>query len=62
MNLPISFGNLGLMEFAYIAIFQMMGYSAELALSVAILMRLKSLLDGVIGGVLYPIFVTNKSE
>ena len=62
MNLPISFGNLGLMEFAYIAIFQMMGYSAELALSVAILMRLKSLLDGIIGGVLYPIFVTNKTE
>lgn len=62
MNLPISFGNIGLMEFAYISIFQMMGYGAELALSVAILMRLKSILDGVIGGVLYPIFVTKQNE
>lgn len=62
MNIPISVGNLGLMEFAYINIFQLMGYSPALGLSVAILMRLKSLLDGVMGGVLYPIFVTNKAE
>ena len=62
MNIPISVGNLGLMEFAYITILQMLGYGAELGLSVAILMRLKSLFDGVIGGVLYPIFVTNKVE
>ena len=61
MNIPISVGNLGLMEFAYITIFQLMGYSPALGLSVAILMRLKSLLDGAMGGILYPIFVTKKA-
>ncbi len=62
MNIPISVGNLGLMEFAYSNIFVLMGYSPIIGLSVAVLMRLKSLLDGAIGGILYPIFVTNKAE
>ncbi len=62
MNLPISFGNIGLMEFAYTNVFLLMGYGAELGLSVAILMRLKSFLDGALGGVLHPIFVTQKHE
>jgi len=58
MNIPLSVGNLGLMEFAYINIFQLMGYSPALGLSVAILMRLKSLFDGAMGGLLHPVFVT----
>lgn len=62
MNLPISFGNIGLMEFAYTNVFLLMGYGAELGLSVAILMRLKSFIDGALGGVLHPIFVTQKHE
>lgn len=62
MNLPISFGNIGLMEFAYTNVFMLMGYGAELGLSVALLMRLKSFVDGAVGGVLHPLFVTQKHE
>lgn len=62
MNLPISFGNLFLMEFAYSGVFVLMGYSPALGLSVAITMRLKSLIDGIMGGLLYPFFVTKKYE
>lgn len=60
MNIPLSIGNLGIMEFAYTAIFQMMGYSPALGLSVALLMRLKSLLDGMMGGILHPLYTTKK--
>jgi len=62
MNIPLSIGNLGLMEFAYIQVFQLMGYNPAIGLSVAILMRIKSLIDGVIGGLLHPLFVTKKHE
>ena len=62
MNLPISFGNIGLMEFAYTNVFLLMGYGPELGLSVAVLMRLKSFVDGALGGILHPIFVTQKHE
>lgn len=62
MNVPLSIGNIGLMEFAYTSVFQLMGYDPALGLSVAILMRLKSLLDGVMGGLLQPLFVTKKHE
>ena len=50
------------MEFAYTNVFMLMGYSAELGLSVALLMRLKSFVDGALGGVLHPLFVTQKHE
>ena len=62
MNLPISLGNLFLMEFSYSSVFVLMGYSPALGLSVAVTMRLKSLIDGVMGGVLHPFFVTKKHE
>ena len=62
MNIPLSVGNIGLMEFAYINVLQLLGYPPSLGLSIAILMRLKSLLDGALGGVLHPIFVTQKHE
>ncbi len=55
MNLPISIGGIGLMEFSYIFVFDISGYSSALALSTALLMRFKSLVDAGIGGVLYPI-------
>jgi len=58
MNIPFSLGNWGLMEGAYIGVFHLMGYPLELGFSVALLMRVKSLLDGALGGVLHPIFVT----
>lgn len=60
MNIPISIGNLGLMEFAYISIFQLLGYSPALALSVALLMRVKSLFDAAIGGVMHPFLIENR--
>lgn len=53
MNLPISIGGLGLMEAAYTIIFTAFGYSSSLALSTALLIRLKTLVDGVIGGLFY---------
>lgn len=62
MNVPLSIGNIGLMEFAYTSVFQLMGFDPALGLSVALLMRLKSLLDGAMGGLLQPIFVTKKHE
>ncbi len=62
MNLPISLGNLFLMEASYTGVFVLMGYSPALGLSVAITMRLKSLFDGMMGGLLHPFFVTKKYE
>lgn len=53
MNLPISIGGIGLMEFAFVFIFEMSGYSSELALSTALLMRFKSFVDAGMGGILY---------
>ena len=58
MNFPFSLGNWGLMEAAYLGVFQLMGYPPSLGLSVALLMRVKSLIDGAMGGVLHPLFVT----
>ncbi len=53
MNLPVSIGGLGLMEAAYTIIFTSFGYSSGLALSTALLIRLKTLVDGVVGGLFY---------
>jgi uncharacterized protein (TIRG00374 family) len=61
MNIPFSFGNIGFMELGYSSMFALMGYAPELGLSIAILMRFKSLFDASLGGLLSPIFVTNKS-
>lgn len=61
MNIPFSFGNIGFMELGYSSMFGLMGYAPELGLSIAILMRFKSLFDAGLGGLLSPIFVTNKS-
>ncbi|MBX2848423.1 MAG: flippase-like domain-containing protein [Acidiferrobacterales bacterium] len=62
MNLPISLGNLFLMELSYSSVLALMGYNPALGLSVAIVMRLKSLFDGLLGGVLHPFFVTKKHK
>lgn len=60
MNIPFSIGNWGVMEIGYSGVFVMLGYSPALGLSVALLMRLKSFLDGAAGGALHPLFVTKK--
>ncbi len=53
MNLPVSIGGLGLMEAGYALLFPLFGYSPALALSTALLMRFKTLVNGGIGGVLH---------
>lgn len=58
-NIPLSIGGIGLMEYSYIFVFDVFGYSSALAISVAMLMRLKSLIDGSLGGILY-LFSTKK--
>ena len=60
MNLPISIGNIGLMEVAYVSILELMGYGAELGLAVMLLMRFKSFFDAALGGILHPLYVTKK--
>lgn len=62
MNIPFSFGNIGLMEFAYTSVFALLGYDPALGLSVAVLMRAKSMLDGALGGVLQAFFVTRSGN
>ncbi len=62
MNLPISLGNIGLMEVGYVSVLALLGYGAELALAIMVLMRLKSVFDAALGGLLHPIFVTKKHE
>lgn len=51
MNLPVSIGGLGLMEASYTVGFELLGYSAELGLATALLMRAKTLIDALVGGV-----------
>ena len=53
MNLPISIGGIGLMEFAYTLIFDQFGYGAAIGFSIALLMRIKTVIDGLIGGAVY---------
>lgn len=58
MNIPLSIGNHGIMEFAYTITFELLGLGSVLGLSTALLMRLKSILDGGAGAVLHPYFAT----
>lgn len=58
-NIPLSIGGIGLMEYSYIFVFDIFGYSTALAISVAMLMRFKSLIDGSLGGVFYLCFTRN---
>ncbi|WP_417912130.1 lysylphosphatidylglycerol synthase transmembrane domain-containing protein [Candidatus Electronema sp. TJ] len=53
MNLPVSIGGIGLMEAAFTFFFPLFGYSAALAVSTALLMRLKNILYGIAGGFLH---------
>jgi uncharacterized protein (TIRG00374 family) len=53
MNLPVSIGGLGLMEAAYAMTFVMFGYSGTLAISTALLMRVKTFINGIIGGLFH---------
>ena len=61
MNIPISIGGIGLMEFAYTFTFELVGYSPVLAISVALLMRLKTFVDAGIGGIIYMFISQDRS-
>ncbi len=50
MNLPVSIGGLGLMEASFTLGFEWLGYSAELGLTTALLMRAKTIIDALVGG------------
>jgi len=58
MNIPLSIGNHGIMEFSFTMTFELLGLGAILGLSTALLIRLKSFLDGGIGAVLHPLYST----
>ena len=53
MMLPISIGGIGLAEWAYFFIFDRMGLTGAVGLSVALLMRVKALATGILGGIYY---------
>ena len=53
MNLPVSIGGLGLMEAAYSTIFILFGYSPALALTTALLMRFKTIVNALVGGIVH---------
>lgn len=56
MNMPISIGGIGLMESAYTFVFDGIGLGALLGISTALLMRLKTVIDAIIGGILHLIW------
>ncbi len=62
MNIPLSIGNHGIMEFSFTMAFELLGLGAILGLSTALLIRLKSFLDGGIGAALHPIYSTVKTN
>ena len=53
VNIPLSVGNVGIMEFAYTFVLGAFGVSPQAALSAALLMRLKMVLAAAGGGVVY---------
>ena len=53
MNIPFSIGGIGLMEFAYVFTLPLFGASTSLALSTVLLIRAKSIIDSVFGGIFY---------
>jgi len=51
MNLPVSIRGLGLVEASFTLGFELLGYSAELGLTTALVMRAKTLIDALVGGI-----------
>jgi uncharacterized membrane protein YbhN (UPF0104 family) len=53
MNLPISIGDIGLLEFACTFVLGVFGVSATVVLSAVILLRFKSITGAILGWILY---------
>ena len=60
MNIPISIGNIGVMEFGYTLTLMQFGMSGEDAIATALLMRSKLLLAGCVGGIYYAFQADNR--
>ncbi len=60
MNLPVSIGGIGLLEFAYTFTFELLGLGSALGLSVALLMRSKTLMDAVLGAICHPLLLRGR--
>jgi glycosyltransferase 2 family protein len=58
--MPVSIGGIGVQEWAYFFTFSAIGAGGSLGLLVALVMRFKGILTGLIGGVLYSIKGTGK--
>ncbi|PID59207.1 MAG: hypothetical protein CR986_06940 [Ignavibacteriae bacterium] len=61
MNIPFSIGGIGLMEFGYVFTLSLFGISPELAVSTALLIRIKGIFDALLGGVFYLSLNKNRS-
>ena len=51
MNIPLSVGNVGVIEFAYTVVLGAFGVSPQAALAAVLLMRIKTVLAAAVGGV-----------
>ena len=55
MNIPLSVGNVGVLEFAYTIVLGAFGVSPQAALSAVLLMRIKTVLAAAVGGVAHAV-------
>ena len=55
MNIPFSIGGIGIMEFGYSFTLGLFGVNPTVAVSIALLMRIKTLIAAGIGSVIYPL-------
>jgi uncharacterized protein (TIRG00374 family) len=61
MNIPFSIGGIGLMEFGYVYTLSLFGISPSLAISTALLIRAKGIIDALIGGMLFAFLDKDRS-
>ena len=61
MNLPISIGGIGLMEFAFTFTFELIGLGSTLGFSTALVIRAKVFVDGGIGAICHPLVARGRS-
>ena len=57
--LPISLGGIGVKDLAYVIAFPQVGISSSVGLSVSLLIHLKGIISGCIGGIIYPLLMKN---
>jgi len=60
--LPIALGGVGLREWAYMIAFPQIGIASTVGLSVILLLRVKAIVNGLVGGALYPMLGRGKGN